>query len=261
MLLILATGCLGRPNDDLSGDDNKSPTDLQSIWGMGKNDFPLDLGIDSGFNAEEIVAINEMGANWTNATNDEIDFFHFYNLPADTPYNQLNQYKDNKMGVYKITKWFKDLPNQALAVTQIYGTKYETNIEINHADILINYEYFNFATGSEFGYDLRSVVLHEMGHFLGMYHENSSPANSVMYPSINRFTQNRVPKSIDIKNIKNKYLNPIQNHQSESLVTQKTSIGHKSKPDIGEPIIIQMELYPDGLCVHRTRSEFIGAHF
>ena len=64
-----------------------------------------------------------------------------------------------------------------------------------------------FRTQQDWGYDFQTVMLHEMGHFLGLLHENTSIQESVMYPTISQQTYNRTPLDDDIQNIRQKYLN------------------------------------------------------
>ena len=181
-----------------------------SYWNGGVARLPLRLDISSDFSVDETQAIVETGNQWSTSIQNKAQLLDTSINTAEKNTTNLNAYYDDTMGVYKLTTWPSELPGTALAVTQIFGLRKNIGssserIEIQHADILVNYDYFSFSTNDTFGYDLKTVVLHEMGHFLGLYHDESSVSQSVMYPTISRYMNNRVPKERDINNIYAKY--------------------------------------------------------
>lgn len=207
--------------------------------------FPLNLQVSSSFNTDESQAIQDMANQWSSSINDEIQFFDTSSTTSEKNTTNINSYSDDTLGVYKLTQWPSEFPTTALAVTQIFGTKKNSGqyIQIDHADIMVNYANFSFSTDYGFGYDLQTVVLHEMGHFLGLYHDTSSVQESIMYPTISRFNANREPKVKDITNIENKY-----NTHGATAAAHKYLIPQDNiKDDLpSTPVVIVFELYPGG---------------
>ncbi len=90
-------------------------------------------------------------------------------------------------------------PSDSLTVADTLNHYYEVNLVDAAADVIFNNINFSFrttaATGAAYGcnqtstscYDLESVALHEVGHFLGFNHVACS--NAVMYPSADNTTQ------------------------------------------------------------------------
>lgn len=209
------------------------------------NSFPLQLRISSDFNNDESEAIGDMADQWSASVNDEIQFFDTTNTTSEKNTSNINAYNDGTMGVYKLTTWPSEFPGTALAVTQIFGTKRNNGsyIQINHADIMVNYANFSFSTDYGFGYDLQTVILHEMGHFLGLYHDTSSVDESIMYPTISRFKTNREPLDRDISNVEDKY-----NVHGGAVAANRYLIPRQVEKDDspGIPVVIVFELYPGG---------------
>lgn len=271
-LLFVLTNC-APPQDeafDISHSVN-SGDEVPSEWVGGKNAFPLQLNLSNNFTTSERDTIKAMANNWSHSINSletetktdseapieneiinssqQVTFFDTQNAISELDSSNLNDYKDSTMGVYKVTEWNSELPPTALAVTQIYGNRQGNKIVIHHADILLNYENFSFSTENGFGYDLATVVVHEMGHFLGLYHDHSSTDESIMYPSISRFTINRYPKTKDIYNLQAKYM--LNNLSSASIDSSFHS---------AEAVVIRQELHADGKCHHLENGKLIHKH-
>lgn len=222
-----------------------------SYWSGGVSRFPLRLDISSDFNVSETQAIVETGNEWSTSIQNKAQLFDTSANTAEKGNINLNSYYDDTMGIYKLTSWPGELPATALAVTQIFGLRKNIGssserIEIQHADILVNYDYFSFSTNDTFGYDLKTVVLHEMGHFLGLYHDESSVNDSVMYPTISRYMNNQTPKQRDVNNIYAKY--GISGGAVNEAMSSRglASVKEEHKETESEPVIIHFEIHADG---------------
>jgi len=217
------------------------------LWSQA--DFPKELSLSVDFDAQESTNIHDMSSAWDNAFSPAKTFFNFN---ATTPeisstITSLDELRDNIMGVYKTTTWPSTLPESALAITQIFGLRHNTGsaseyVDILHADILVNYDNHSFQTGDTgASYDLQTVILHEMGHFLGLKHRTDiSSSSTIMYPSISTgfAAAKRAPRSADVTAMTSLY-----ETTPHSLALMPISAG--------EEVRIIVELHADGRCIHK----------
>ena len=258
VFILLLTAC--KPQQEDISTNSRSPASalesMSSTW-VQTSLFPLTLNYGSDFSSDEIEAVNNASTNWSDAVNNEVQFF-VISPSQNANKENLALYQDNELGIYKSYNWPKELPSTALAITQIHGQKVGDSVDgggyirIEHADIILNFQNFSFVTDDTWGYDLQTVVLHEMGHFLGLYHEYSSALESVMYPSISRYNDNPIPKSIDIKNIQSKYgLNFDTGAVNNSLHRTGIQAGNEIN---SEPITFILELHGNGTEVLKLKK-------
>ena len=179
-----------------------------------------------------------------------------FTLPAPLTdvesYGDLNLYKDSEIGIYKSLDWFDDVSSNALAITQYYGVRKNKDtpdeyLELIHADIIVNFRDFLFSDYADFSaYDLRSVLLHELGHLLGISHQYDLSIPSVMQPRLNRADQNRTLTTFDINSINKNYsLTPNSLTSGESFTRMATGNTSNKNPVIERGVI---ELMADGSC-------------
>lgn len=232
--------------------------------------FPIDLRISNDFSAEEVSNIRAMTAAWETAVNNQRDFFTDTNRTDEVSSPSMNLdtiAEDSVFGVYKIIHWPLDLSSSALAVAQLLGVRHNVgtpneHVRIVYADILLNEHLYDFRTGGGpdgVKYDLQTVMLHELGHFLGLLHKTGdlnldnkidAKDTTVMAPSIGTDTTLRTPTSdIDAKDLANKYGIKLLSSSVSSMSSSKTK---KYIPtDQGKKVKIIMELMPDGECIHK----------
>lgn len=233
--------------------------------------FPKTIRISSSFDATETALMLEMGVAWKTAVSDQKTFFA-NGAVGNNSYN-LNR-TDGIFGIYKATTWPADISDDALAITQLFGRRYNIGsaneyVGIVEADILMNYQpginqfdYDILDNGIDEGFDLRTIVLHEMGHFLGLQHVptysnrpdsdlalsySAYKATSVMYPSISSLEEKRIPQTKDINALVNKY----NIGGGGGAIAASAPVYEPLKDDPGKNVKIVIELRKSGECIHK----------
>jgi len=239
-----------------------------NIGKWNSSNLPLNLKIspelvqdftDSGITGTN--PIEQMAQVWNNA----VPSIPLFTIPLGTAASNgsstLSGFHDNELGIYKSENWFSSVSTNALAITQFYGTvtsdgSLGTYINLTHADIILNYQ--NFAndltyTGHAYDYDIPTIVLHEMGHFLGLCHENT--ATSVMAPYY--VTAQRSLKTFDVAKINALYVNN-QNYSS-AFTAASNNINALTTP-VGSTVKGIVELNANGICKHYINGKLIYQH-
>lgn len=231
---------------------------------------PLNLKMSSEFsadftNADLVDGLNpleQMAKAWNTAVAPGTTLFQVpfatTNVSGD---NSLTSFRDGELGIYKSFNWFTNVSANALAITQFYGIVKSDNslgiyIDLTHADIIVNYRDFasDFTmTGNPLvDYDLPTIVLHEMGHFLGLCHE--SYANSIMAPYY--FTTQRSLKTFDTNKIKALYLN----NQNLSPFSKSSLKSNAIAEPVGTEVKGIIELNANGHCRHFINDKLVYEH-
>lgn len=182
----------------------------------------------------------------------------FFALPFPTVTNRektsLNSYFDDEMGIYKSKNWFSELGPGVLAITQFFGVRRTQGgheyIEFQHADIIVNYRDYSFSSNmlDATTYDLPSVLLHEMGHFVGLRHEYTT-TKSVMWPALRRNVSVRQLYPVDFQHLEDNYDGQEVLPMAVAISTPKT-----------ESVQGRFELRADGDCVHFISGQNVGTH-
>ena len=208
----------------------------------------------------------EQGVKEWNTKTDEDLFVLPMKSVSNKTYNDLNDFYDREMGIYKSFSWYPEVSSTAIAITQFFGKRKKQGtsleyIEMVHADIIVNYDNYNFSTDKSDGdtYDLESVIVHELGHFIGLDHFNDFGINSVMHPYMSIFEAKRVVQGQDVENFQNLYdqasgRSPLKIH---SATSGSTSHSRDSKDHVVRGII---ELRADGNCHHYQNGKLIYIH-
>ncbi|HAZ12681.1 MAG: hypothetical protein A2X86_11205 [Bdellovibrionales bacterium GWA2_49_15] len=233
------------------------------------NDSHLTNGLSLKI-ASELAAILDFGAGQNGYTDAALEWNNalpgktLYSLPfpivANRQKTQLVSYFDDEMGIYKSLNWYEEVGAGALAITQFFGVRRSTAsgqyLELQHADIILNYRDYTFNSDTEdfTSYDLPSVLLHEMGHFVGLRHEYST-YESIMRPSLGSYETERQLYPADVHNLKVNYNVPEIQALSAIRASAITS-------PVNEEEIVQgrFELRANGQCVHFINGQQTGTH-
>jgi hypothetical protein len=153
--------------------------------------------------------------------------------------------------------WFSGVSSSALAVTQYFGTVDPSGyLKIIHADIFINSAIHNFSLNQTSGaYHLPTVILHELGHFLGLHH--SSGFSDVMYPSLAQNYDKSALSDGDKTAIRNLY----EGSSVSAFSGQGFVVGHQSSGEDEDAIYRGViELHASGECKHYLNDKLIHSH-
>lgn len=262
--LILLFSCNGTKTVEPVSTGGNANVNAPYEWDL--NSFPRNLKISDDFTDEEVGVIQAKADSWERVTGLKKNFFEHGSRTEEVSSRNLDLDglgDDNVNGIYKITSWPLSLSGGALAVTQIFGQRFnsgKTNeyVQIIHADILVNENNYNFRTtdGIANSFDLGSVVLHELGHFLGLGHKYG---DTVMVPSIGNLTTFTIPTEIDAADLADKYGISLGLTPASAMVTVRPRYVPDS-PGSGVPVKILIELLSDGECVHKENGVVLKRH-
>lgn len=273
--MMLIASCT--PTSPVTGETTSGNINASAPYMWSLSAFPRDLKISTAFSAAEASNITVMASAWETSLENKKNFFKDVpaastTLATTTEVDQVNLDldslgDDSVNGVYKITRWPLELPSSALAVTQIFGRRYNVGdsneyVRIEHADILVNENLYDFRTGGAQAntYDLQTVILHEMGHFLGLAHR-SSGSNSIMIPSIGSSTVARAPTNLDAADMASRYSISLGTGASSAIMADKPLFKYApNNADVGTKVKMLIELHANGECVHKENGVVIQRH-
>ena len=283
-IFLTSSGCFKEETaKTTSGGSASVSSNLPTKWNISTVGAGLNLGIDqdilNSFAAGDLDGnghnpIEQMFKQWNNSTSS----MNFFVVPASavthSDTGNLETYKnDGIFGIYRSDVWLSGVSSQALAVTQWIGYKRNAGtsseyIELSHADIILNYRNYSFSTdsSSDSTYDLASVIIHELGHFLGLNHNNSF--SSVMYPYLGITDSQRTLSSADGSNVRSLYGLSALSSGSSPIIASSMSSGGKRvfklptgarESESGE-VTGLIELRADGKCHHYENGKLVHVH-
>lgn len=286
LTIVTLTSCLkegtNRKSSGASTPFNSETTPVR--WSTSALSGGLDIRLGDAIANDFVAAdldgsghnpIDQMLKQWNQASS-----LTFFRVPAaitsNSDYTNLNSFKsDGVLGIYRSDSWFSNVSGQALAVTQYFGYRRNVGasneyVELYHADIIINYRDYNFSTdaNSNADYDLHSVVLHELGHFIGLNHVNSFSTSSVMQPYLSIFDSVRNISNYDKSSVQSLYgISGLSTSPGFQVTTGAltTESGPKKLPrsaretSDGEVRGV-IELRADGKCHHYENGKPVHVH-
>jgi hypothetical protein len=243
----------------------------------GGLDVRISSDLTNSFVAADLDAsdhnpIEQMFKQW-NSASDSITFFKVNaQTTANKDYGNLDSYRnDGELGIYRSDSWIPGVSNQALAVTQYVGFRRNAgtvneHVELTHADIIINFKDYSFSTDSSSTttYDLHSVILHELGHFIGLKHVSSFSTSSVMQPYLGIFDNQRTITSYDSTTVQSLYglssLRPSGIVVSAASVPTRKVLPKGTRVGSNGEITGLIELRADGNCRHYENGKLVHSH-
>ena len=246
-----------------------------------------------------LTPIEQMMLQWNNTLSD----YSFFQIPSEIVEDNKGHYKtmreyneDQEMGIYLHDEWFaqEGISHLTLAVTLYHGRRQNMGtanewVKLVNVDIVINGRH-SFTRDKEahfLAFDFDSVILHELGHFVGLFHENSK-SDSVMRPSLPPNIRRREISSLDGENLRKIYPDPIhaseealkddrdfrtsfsetkerEEEEQEEQYEQKGQEGRekeqKSEQSEESDIYGVIELRSDGTCLHYENNKLIFKHY
>lgn len=188
---------------------------------------------------------------------------NFYNTTSNlsTPNidaSSLNNYIDSTIGIYKKSNsWFANIGYGVLAVTSYLGVNRGSYVEMIHGDIIVNeYMYdYTLTESIDSKFDLPSVLLHELGHLIGLKHTSSLSIPSVMQPEISTSDDKRTLRTYDINSVNSLYA-------SNSLALSSSGLALTADDYEEEPTYVQgyIELRANGECRHYINGKLVKDH-
>lgn len=268
VLLSLAVLVSCMPSKGVDGEASSGNINSAAPYRWEISAFPRDLRISNNFSAAEVTNFQSMSTAWETGLQNKRDFFTNTNRTPEVDSTTINLDAlgdDNINGIYKIQHWPTSLNSGALAVTQLFGRRFNVGsgneyVRIEHADILVNENIYDFRTDdstSGWTYDLRTVMLHEMGHYLGLAHKYG---DTVMVPSVNTGTVTRAPKNVDVSDMASKYSITLTGGSSSAIVGGNTVNYSPNPGDQGQQVKILIELMASGECVHKENGAIVSRH-
>lgn len=205
-LVFLAASC-GSPKKERVVNAHTFQSSTLLRW--PEEEFPITIHInddDFCLDQRSLAAASNAAQSWNSALGRDVILIQCQNVSYANAYTAIEDYllDDAMIGLAPVS-WPVGQPEAALAIT-VYN--HSSNI-IKHGDILINSVHSFSTDGDELRFDLESVFLHEIGHFLGVSHtEKTEDDTSVMNPALMAGEIKRVLSAGDVVRIIERYGRP-----------------------------------------------------
>lgn len=219
---------------------------------------------DTGIN-DQYDLFEEMQKEWNDADTTRTFFVLDHNQnTAAVQTADLDSYYDGEVGIYLSDNWFSEIGYGVLAITSYFAENRGDYYRLVHGDIMVNNLHYNYTfdklnTSTAF-YDMPSVILHELGHLLGLKHTTSSSVESIMYPQLGGGEKKRSLSFFDSQSITNLYNNSAL--ALSALSVSSSASLDASTQDSDKPKYIRgyIELRADGTCHHYQEGKLVEVH-
>ena len=250
-----------------------------TAWNPGLLQSGLDLKISTAFKEAffspsdhddcGLNPVEQMMKEWN-----KLSHYTFFQIPSGEIENKefrkdaFDYLNDDTMGIYLLNDWYSgEEYENVLAVT--VTSYHKLNNKLRSGDIIFNgTKLFTLnLTSSKDQYDFFTVLLHELGHFLGLRHSDKR-AYSVMNPLLSWKDRRRVPTQLDQANLNGLY--PIEEANSSEI---SGTLGLSSPPSPKTPLdsdwveeerdgLVYRKIYlrDDGRCFHYEKGKLLGEH-
>lgn len=272
-LLLTLASCNGSGGGETSALGARSPGSVDSSLPIRWADSALPLNVhisnDFTFVAGDLDGANrnpleQMQKVWDDAVTGKVLFNYPIARVNSKNGDALSTYRDGTLGFYIASDWFSNISTSALAITQFYAYKRSGSsgeyYELSHADIIVNEEnyVFSYNAGSNTDYDMSTVILHELGHLLGLNHQTNGAVAAVMQPYLSIWESNRELFSNDAQRIRENYTDSALMGGGDSILG--ASYQPSGIPD-GEELHGVIELMASGECRHFYNGKLTRSHF
>lgn len=246
LFIILGLYGCGVQDQDKKYSYVEASTAATTKWSLAS--FPLNFKISQAFDPAMIQVVNDMLNEWNISSNRGVTFFNGATLTTEKNYANVNSYRDSELGIYRLTEWPTAFPSGALAVTQTYGqlrnagTMFEF-IEVFHADIMVNEQHFDFSVNFSFGaYDFGTVLLHELGHVLGLKHVEAN-VDTVMLSGITKWTVINEVYQYDQDYLDRNYFSDFPDTAVRGVASNTYEVESDQEMDIDESKVVVIHHY------------------
>ncbi len=193
-MISLVVSCAKKPDPQESCNFVRN-ADLQRVsW---KASLPVQLYIHESVPPEFYSSIQQAAEDWNKSKGRDL-------IKIVGVTNKGNTARvDGANIIYWMDEWDKTKPlEQARTVISWQGPN------LVEADIMINAKNFTYAQGAPYAWgavDFESLIVHEMGHALGLAHVEEKNSKSVMEPTLASATLRRTPELFDVKSMSCEY--------------------------------------------------------
>lgn len=201
LISLLVSGCGQKDLENLGFSDSKGVGDKSNLkW--SENMIPVKIKFPKAVESKIYLSAYNAIEEWNTKAGRPLLYFEFVDAPlavTDESYDGTNRF-------YNQVDWESTgYPSSILGITKyryLNGALIEADIILNDTRAL---HYTNLAddtiTNSE--YDVQSILLHEIGHFLGFDHVEE--ADSAMETTLSSGRFERTLSTKDISRLKAKY--------------------------------------------------------